>query len=257
MQRQTSTHPNLATLVATTNLFIMACWTRDQLLLALNLYHQTPFGKQHSTHPPIVALAEKIDRTPSAVAMKLSNFTFLDPAEGGKGLSGASKADREIWREFYENLEALVDESEPLLTRDPSAPSGPTETQSSVTQRRHQSFFRRAVLGCYENRCCISGLTVPSLLRASHTIPWSVSKEHRLDPSNGLCLAGTFDLAFDQFFISIDENLRLVIGETLQNAKKDKAVVENFLNRSGQTIQLPEKNPPQKKFLAWHFANLR
>ena len=78
----------------------MANWTRDQLLAALNLYHQTPFGKQHKTYPPIVHLAGKIGRTPSAVAMKLSNFTSLDPVEAArdiKGLSGASNADRAIW----------------------------------------------------------------------------------------------------------------------------------------------------------------
>lgn len=234
----------------------MANWTRDQLLLALNLYHQTPFGKQHSSYPPIVELANQIGRTPSAVAMKLSNFTFLDPAENGKGLSGASRNDRSIWEESYGELEALAEASEPLIEGKEHTPVVTTEIDAQVKQRRHQSFFRKAVLGSYGNRCCISGMSIPKLLRASHIVPWSVSEENRLNPSNGLCLAGTYDLAFDQFLITFDEQNRLLIGNTLKEESEDKAVVKTFLDRAGQSLLLPEKNLPRREFLAWHRAKL-
>ena len=235
----------------------MARWTRDQLLLALNLYHQTPFGKQHSTHPPIVELAEKIGRTPSAVAMKLSNFTYLDPTEGGKGLSGASKADQEIWTEFEGRFEPLADASEPLIAPNLTTPTGPTESKALVKQRRHQSFFRKAVLGSYGSRCAITGLAIPSLLRASHIVPWSKSEEHRLNPSNGLCLSGTYDLAFDQFLISFDEDLRLVLGPSLKSAKPDEELNRAFLQKEGNALTLPEKNLPDTHCLQWHRKQLR
>lgn len=235
----------------------MARWTRDQLLQALNLYHQTPFGKQHSTHPPIVALAEKLGRTANAVAMKLSNFTYLDPSEGGKGLPKTSKADRKIWAEFSGNLEALADASEPLLSPELDAPIGPTEAKAIVTRRRHQAFFRKAVLGSYGNRCAISGLSTPRLLRASHIIPWSESEEHRLNPSNGLCLSGTYDLAFDQFLITFDEDLKLVIGEQLKAVKKDTELTQTFLKIEGSKLLLPEKYLPDSSCLSWHRARLR
>ena len=151
----------------------MALWTREELLQALNLYHRTPFGKQHSTYPPIVELAEKIGRTPGAVSMKLNNLTSLDPIElarGITGLPGVSKLDREIWNEFENNLPALAEESEPLLATEKEEPKGPSEGISVVKIRRHQSFFRRTVLETYQNRCCITGNPVPELLRASHII---------------------------------------------------------------------------------------
>lgn len=182
----------------------MARWTRNELLQALNLYHRTPFGRQHKGYPPIIELAKKIGRTPDAVAMKLNNFTSLDPVElkrGIKGLSGASQLDRKIWAEFEDNLPALAEESEPLFETDAPAPIGPTETVSSTKTRHHQSFFRRTVLGSYGNKCAITGLPVPALLRASHIIPWAKSEEHRLNPRNGLCLSATFDAAFDRGFI--------------------------------------------------------
>ena len=157
----------------------MARWTRRETLLALNLYFETPFGKQHKTYPPIVKLAEQLGRTPSSIGMKLCNFTSLDPVElerGIKGLSGASKLDNEIWNEFHENQSDVVLEIEQLLEdlssiaieqdlkSDESevekrtiANRTETEVVTSVKQRRHQNFFRRVVLRSHKNRCCITG----------------------------------------------------------------------------------------------------
>lgn len=238
----------------------MARWTRDQLLLALNLYHQTPFGKQHKTHPPIIALAEKLDRTPSSVAMKLNNFTSLDPIEkdrGVKGLSGASRADRAIWDEFYERFEPLADASEPLLHPELKVPTGPTEIKALVQKRRHQSFFRKAVLGSYGNRCCMSGLPISRLLRASHIMPWKESTEHRLNPRNGLCLAGTYDLAFDQFLISVDAVMKVVIGATIRAEYSDTGIHEAFARLEGASMRLPEKNIPDPMLVSWHRKQLQ
>ena len=54
-------------------------WTREQLLVAFNLYCQLPFGKLHSRNPDIIRLAEMIGRNPGALAMKLVNIASLDP----------------------------------------------------------------------------------------------------------------------------------------------------------------------------------
>lgn len=235
-------------------------WTRDELLLALNLYHQVPFGKQHSTHPPIVALAEKIGRTPGAVAMKLSNFTSLDPVErarGIKGLSGASKSDRAIWAEFENDLESLVQQSEDYFFDESTDQfekidlSLITEAESVVKVRRNQSFFRRVVLGSYGQRCCITGNPIPELLRASHIIPWKESEELRIEPSNGLCLAATFDAAFDRGLISFDHEYRMLISSRLEECR-DPEIHTHFVLRKGQPLRLPEKNLPTQLVLEWH-----
>ena len=63
-------------------------WSRDQLLIAFNLYCQMPFGKMHSRNPEIIKCAEIIGRTPSALAMKLVNIASLDPAITSTGRSG-------------------------------------------------------------------------------------------------------------------------------------------------------------------------
>lgn len=237
----------------------MARWTRNELLQALSLYHRTPFGKQHSTHPPIVELAERLGRTAGSVSMKLNNLTSLDPIEqarGIKGLSGASKLDREIWVEFENNLPALAEESEPLLEAEELEPTGPSEAVSLIRTRRHQSFFRRTILATYQNRCCVTGNPVPELLRASHIIPWSQSEELRLKPSNGLCLSATFDAAFDRGLISFDEQYRLVLGSRLAECLPNEELEKVFLSRVGQCLTLPEKNLPSQAALEWHRSHL-
>jgi len=55
-------------------------WTRDELLVALNLYHKLTFGQLHARNPAIIALAEKLGRGANSVAMKRCNVASLAPA---------------------------------------------------------------------------------------------------------------------------------------------------------------------------------
>jgi len=168
----------------------------------LNLYCKLPFGQLHKGNRIIIETAEKMGRSPGSLAMKLSNFASLDPvqqARGIRGLSGATKQDRAMWTEFQSNITALGAQSEQLLhdlfTNDDEkeidslsrktirliAPTGPTETQATVKIRRGQQFFRQSILNAYGIRCCITGITIPRLLVASHIKPRSAFPDHRLD----------------------------------------------------------------------------
>jgi len=93
-------------------------WTRDELILLMNLYCKLPFGKMNHTNSLIIQLAELIERTPSSVTLKLSNLASFDPslrARGVRGAVNASKLDREIWDEFYQNWDNTLIQSEALL----------------------------------------------------------------------------------------------------------------------------------------------
>ncbi|WKZ67838.1 MAG: hypothetical protein QY325_07875 [Flavobacteriales bacterium] len=136
----------------------------------------------------LIDVAQRMERTPGSVAMKLSNLASLDErlaARGIRGLSGASALDRQVWAEFHAQHEALAPESEALLaqlmTGDPDAPvvvqpdgkvlrmpEGPTESTASVKVRRGQRYFRQAVLNAYNGRCAVTGLGIRDLLVASH-----------------------------------------------------------------------------------------
>lgn len=81
-------------------------WTRDELILAINLYCKLPFGKMHKGNAEIIAFSKLVDRTPSSIALKLGNFASFDPTlkeRGIKRAANASKLDKQIWNEFYNN----------------------------------------------------------------------------------------------------------------------------------------------------------
>src|SRR5437762_10581944 len=93
-------------------------WTREHELIALNLYGKLPFGQFDQGNSVIIDIASRMGRTPSSLSMKLSNLASLDPvqkARGIKGLSGASKQDREMWNQFRSQINDLGPESEQLL----------------------------------------------------------------------------------------------------------------------------------------------
>jgi putative restriction endonuclease len=247
-------------------------WTKEQLKLAFNLYCQLPFGRLHSRNPEIIQLAKLIGRTPGAVAMKLVNFASLDPAitsTGRTGLGNAGLLDKEVWAEFHADWEKLAVECE-LLRRNLDAgapmideadeqllPEDYTgETKKVVTEQRiKQNFFRRAVLSSYRGRCCMSGLSEPRLLIASHIVPWSQDKTNRLNPSNGLCLSAIHDRAFDKGLITLTDDFKVVVSKELKH-KKDSFITEVLLPLEGRAIEPPERFAPQPEFVAWHRKEL-
>lgn len=243
-------------------------WTRDQLLKSLALYCQLPFGKMHARNPSVVALAKAIERTPSAVALKLVNFASLDPDLRGRGVGGmgnTSAADRSIWAEFFGRWDVLAEHSlvvepvpseegtsKPLDSVPKSAPNGPTEVVRETTQRRGQSFFRTAVLAAHDGKCCITGITSAAMLRASHIVPWAHDPALRLDPRNGLCLNALHDAAFDRGLITLSDQFVLQVSKRVKAEVPATIYKEMFESRAGSPITVPERFAPLPQMLEFH-----
>ncbi len=250
-------------------------WSRKELLVAFNLYCQLPFGKMHKGNPEIIQLSELIGRTPSSVAMKLVNFASLDPAitsTGRAGLGNASAGDQEIWNEFHEDWELLALESKNAVdgfskgaalsrVEEFEFDHEPLENYEGATKavvvetRIKQSFFRKAVLSSYQNRCCISSLQEPRLLIASHIVPWAADKLNRLNPRNGLCLSALHDRAFDLGLITVTPEYRLRISKKMKGHADIAMIDVGILKMDGMKIRLPEKFWPDPDFLEWHNKN--
>jgi putative restriction endonuclease len=249
-------------------------WSREELLILLNLYEKIPFGQYHSRNPVLMEVAQRMGRTPASISMKLGNLGSLDPrlqARGIKGLTGASALDRVVWAEFHQEQELLIPESEALLAElftgnadnpvevEPEmihvsrVPEGPTENSASVKVRRGQRFFRQAVLNAYGGRCAVTGLAIRDLLVASHIIPWNVAEQHRLDPQNGIALNALHDRAFDRGLITFDADLRLVCAPSLRDHFAHAAVVQHFKPYVGQLLAIPaEAAGPKAEYLEYH-----
>ena len=242
-------------------------WTREELILAINLYCKLPFGKLHQNNPKIIHLAELINRTPGSVAFKLVNFASLDPSLKARGIKGAvnsSRLDKTIWAEFYNNWEDLLYESEKLLAKIENKPNesiskinlenlpeGKTR-ESLVKVRINQSFFRSIILASYNSTCCITGINQTELLIAGHIIPWSEDTNNRLNPRNGIAINALHDKAFESGLITITPDYRVKISNILLKKKKVEYIEKYFTQYENKEINLPSRFLPDIEFLKYH-----
>jgi putative restriction endonuclease len=241
-------------------------WTREETILAFNLYCKIPFGRIDMKNPEIIALANRINRTPSAVSFKLANLARLDPALKQRNIAGAShgsKLDVEVWNEFHKDWDKMAYESEILLGESHTdtyiqedidlsqMPKG--ETRNSIVRTRiNQSFFRASVLTAYDNKCCITGIPMNSLLIASHIVPWARDIENRTNPKNGLCLNALHDKAFDQGLITVTSHYKIRVSSKLEKHALTPAIKDFFVKYRNAKICAPTRFSPDKKFLEYH-----
>jgi putative restriction endonuclease len=248
-------------------------WTREELILAFNLYLKLPFGKIGTKNPEIIHLAKLINRNASSVSIRLSNFASCDPyhqARGVKGLDGGRKICQPIWDEFSINREALVFESERILAEkenlnleskfysilsDINDLKGEDKVRE-VKTRVNQNFFRQLVLSNYNNTCAISGLDIPELLVSSHIIPWSVNEEERLNPENGICLSSLYDRAFDKGLIGINERLTIILSAEVKRHSKNTYYNKFFAEIENTSLKVPQKYYPNKDFIQYHLDEI-
>lgn len=243
-------------------------WTRQQLLVAFNLYCRLPFGKIHHRDPDVIRYARAIGRTPSALAMRLANIASIDPvitSSGRRGLSHGATIDvRNMWDEMHANWEEFIVESQQSLDRfgiisdfdevtlddQEVTPNRLGQDRSILTTARiGQSFFRSAILSAYNYRCCITGLAIPTLLIASHIVPWRCDTANRVNPRNGLLLSVLHDRAFDRGLITIRDDFTVRVSPAYLD---DEFYSSSVAAYDGQPICQPEKFTPSRDFLRYH-----
>lgn len=175
---------------------------------------------------------------PRAFVVQASNPLLLD---GGGGMG-------EVMVEGYDGLYAVLrtaaahartlpnrvaDEFRRQTTGCPRS----TEAERLVVQRVGQNLFRAALLDYWQGRCCVTGLDVPELLRASHIRPWAQcdNDDERLDVFNGLLLAPHVDALFDGGWISFAADGGLLVSPLLTQSSQSRLGVRNDWHIVGLT----------------------
>lgn len=247
-------------------------WTREEHVIAFQLYSRIPFGTIHMRNPEVIELAALLGRKVGSASRKLANFSRLDPvhqARDVRGLEHGSKGEAEVWHEFEECPEALVFESARLLAerlgykveqvaeiKESDLPPPGIERDALVKLRVNQSFFRQRVLSAYESRCCVTGLTTRPLLVASHIVPWAEDAKNRLNPRNGLCLNALHDRAFDRNLMWIEPNFIVKLSPNIHRVTaKSNETVDWLLSFDGKQLLFPESFQPDRELLARHASN--
>jgi putative restriction endonuclease len=233
-------------------------WTRDELILAINLYCKTPFGKLHKSNQDVINLANLIGRTSNSVAYKLVNFASLDPtlkARGIKGASNFSKLDKQILpyesELLLEKFQIKSKEKVNNILHIDFSKEGKTKEQL-VKIRVNQSFFRSTILASYNSTCCITGIKQPEFLIAGHIKPWSIDEKNRLNPCNGIAINALHDKAFETGLITITTDYKIKISSLLFKEKNKPVVEDYFLKYNDKEIILPTRFLPNIDFLEYH-----
>ncbi len=245
-------------------------WTKEETIIAFNLYCKIPFKDCNKSHPLVVKYAQILGRTPSSLNMKIGNIGRLDPELKDKGISGlthGAKMEQEVWDEFNNSPELLAYKSEELIARllqqdlptslnIKDLPQG-EEREVIIKQRVNQSFFRSAVMSSYNFTCCISGVNCPELVEACHILDWAKDKENRTNPKNGLCLNSLFHKAYDKNLLAITPDYEIVISERMLESACDCSFHDYLTKINGQKIILPSRFRPSKELLDIHYQQYK
>src|SRR6266567_447334 len=157
-------------------------WTRDEMIVALNLYLQSMPRFPAKNSSEIVQLSETLNRlgeklfrpddrsakfrNPNGVYMKLMNFKRFDPAytsQGRVGLSRGNSGEEEVWNEFHSDPERCAEVARAIVASldepeldsawvDPGmddgfeeAPEGRFLTRKHLVRERNRKLVQRKV----------------------------------------------------------------------------------------------------------------
>lgn len=103
----------------------------------------------------------------------------------------------------------------------------------------------------WEDKCAITGLAVPELLRASHIKPWAACETdaERLDVFNGLLLAPHLDALFDKGFITVGDDGAVAVSEALRGGARRLLGLSDVLRVDRLTSE-------HRSYLTWHRADV-
>jgi putative restriction endonuclease len=239
-------------------------WTESEIAEAIDLYLRTPFGRIHSRNPKIVELAQRLNRTPGSIALKLTNLASIDESLDRKGMSNYSKLDKAVWDRFWGALSAeaarlpqsfehdrIASVAEPAQARyevDDSRDYVGWVVPRIVNTRQGQQYFRQMVLASYASRCAITGIREPELLVAGHIRSWAADPANRLNPRNGICLNRLHDRAFEGGMIAVSADWRILYSRHLSTDTRGKM---ESLHDTG-LFRLPERFRPDPAFFEEH-----
>ena len=249
-------------------------WTEDEITLALALYLRTPRSKINQHHPDVIELASLLNRTPSAVSMKMHNLGRCDIrllARDQKSLSNGSHLDQIVWDKYMgadrsKPLEPLLEAVDAILAEfaTPMAafsfpevdPTRVTETWAEVKVRRYQRYFRDTVMTMYGGRCLVSGLHSDPLIEVAHIVPWRDNQALRLVPANALTLNVLAHRAYDANLLGIDPDMVIHVSPELLEALNgaDEHLRTHFLEANGQKLYIEqEESRPAAEYLDYHY----
>lgn len=194
-------------------------------------------------------------RTPIPLSEILDSLQPLLPAVHSPLTRGGTGSQGYLFRlppRAGKFIETCVEQANARIVGDPivdaieRAPIPQTTKKALVDARIGQGQFRKDLIALWKSRCCVTGMDVVRLLRASHIQPWASSdNSQRLDKFNGLLLSPSYDAAFDEGFLTFDSDG----GVTLSPQFSKDAAARVGINSSARIAGL---RPEHQTYLDYH-----
>lgn len=101
-------------------------WSKEELILALDLYFRLDYGQMHGRNPLIIQLSKDLRnlnihqdipdkakfRSVNSVALKLANLKKSDQNFSGKGMRDGGKLEKELWNKYHTHRDKLSKEAD-------------------------------------------------------------------------------------------------------------------------------------------------
>lgn len=119
-----------------------------------------------------------------------------------------------------------------------------------VQPRLGQGAFRVSVTEAYGRRCAVTGERTLPVLEAAHIKPFAESGPHEV--RNGLLLRSDLHRLFDRGYVTVDENLRLLVSRSIRQQFKNG---RDYYALDGKHLVSTPRDPheqPGREFLSYH-----
>lgn len=160
----------------------------------------------------------------------------------GRSFDTAEREGQDLWLQVHERLpgsaEAVMAEEDrygkPFLAR----------------ARLGQGVFRVLVTEAYERKCAVTGEKTLPVLEAAHIRPFAEEGPHRV--SNGLLLRADLHKLFDDGYVTVTEDFRLLVSQRIREEFKNGREYYRYHGQPLFSLPPSEEDRPKVEFLRWH-----
>ena len=154
-----------------------------------------------------------------------------------------------VWNECLARARDGVSASAPKLEQPKEQAQARFGSPATYLPRLGQGIFRVQVLDAYQRACAVTNEHSLVVLDAAHVKPYAAGGKH--DVRNGLALRTDLHKLLDRGYVTVDEQMRFVVGGRL---KADFDNGRSYYELHGRTITMPSEAllRPSPEALAWH-----
>ena len=234
-------------------------WSDEELIVACYIYNM-----DLSYSEKVARGLSYLNRNESAVKKRFANFDYY---KGGTGLAKGGANAKRVWDEYTEKPLEMAFRAKTIIAHSCGGITSNSESELvaeigifDVKDKSYRAYaeYREKVekvrietLACADNKCCITGMSDPTLLTASHIKPWSIcTPDEMSDVHNTLCLNTFHDKLFDRYRMTISESMEIIYDPSLVDSVPEK-VYQNMIERYTK-INVKDVNRPYAKYLEFH-----